>query len=184
MVKQDKITLETEVNTSELACVLGITGRRVRQLVEDGVLEKISTGCFLLCKSVQAFVAGVNQKSKPTKTDEDRAEAEVSLKKAKAIKAVLEAKELQGKMHRSEDVEAITGDLILFMRDRLSALPGRLAVDVAEVDNPAKVAEIIKNEVYKIMEEMSHYKYDPAEYAERVRERQNWESSMNNDEKE
>ena len=36
----EKITLETEVTSSELACVLGITGRNVRQLVEDGQLEK------------------------------------------------------------------------------------------------------------------------------------------------
>lgn len=184
MTKQDKITLETEVNTSELACVLGITGRRVRQLAEDGVLEKVSTGCFLLCKSVQSFMAGSNKRNKPTETDEAKAEAEVSLKKAKAIKAGLEAKEMLGKMHRSEDVEAFTGDLIIFMRERLSAFPGRVAVDVAEVDNPAKVAEILRSEIYKIMEEMSHYRYDPAKYAERVRERQNWESSMSNDEEE
>lgn len=182
MAKTEKITLETEVNTSELACILGVTGRRIRQLAEDGVLEKVSTGCFPLCKSVQAFIAVANQKAKPSKTEEDRAAAEVSLKQAKAIKAVLEAKELQGKMHRSEDVEAITGDLIIFMRDRLSALPGRLAVDVAEADNPAKVSEILRNEIYRVMEEMSHYRYDPAKYAERVRDRQNWESSMHDEE--
>ena len=42
-----KITPETEVSTTELACVLGITGRCIRQLAEDGQLEKVSKGRFL-----------------------------------------------------------------------------------------------------------------------------------------
>ncbi len=52
-----KITPETEVSTTELACVLGITGRCIRQLAEDGQLEKVSKGRFLLCDSVQRYFA-------------------------------------------------------------------------------------------------------------------------------
>ena len=44
----DVITGETEVSTTELACVLGITGRRIRQMAEDGQLQKVSKGRFLL----------------------------------------------------------------------------------------------------------------------------------------
>lgn len=51
-----KITSETEVSASELACVLGITGRNIRQLVEDGQLEKVD-GHFILSDSVQRYVA-------------------------------------------------------------------------------------------------------------------------------
>ena len=36
----DVITEETEVSTTELACVLGITGRRIRQMAEDGQLQQ------------------------------------------------------------------------------------------------------------------------------------------------
>ena len=39
MAKNPDITKETEVSTSELACVLGVTARYVRQLAEDGVLS-------------------------------------------------------------------------------------------------------------------------------------------------
>ena len=51
-----KITSETEVSSSELACVLGITGRNIRQLVEDGQLEKASKGHFLLCDCVKRYI--------------------------------------------------------------------------------------------------------------------------------
>ena len=52
----DVITGETEVSTTELACVLGITGRRIRQMAEDGQLQKVSKGRFLLADSVQRYV--------------------------------------------------------------------------------------------------------------------------------
>ena len=142
-----KITSETEVSSSELACVLGITGRNIRQLVEDGQLEKVD-GRFILSASVQRYVAF---KSKRDKDDEEqrldkaRRTAEVTLRASKAQIAKMEADELRGKMHRSEDVAAMTEDLIYTIRGSLMALPGRLAVDVAATATPAEAAEIIRN---------------------------------------
>jgi len=174
----EKITLETEVTSSELACVLGITGRNVRQLVEDGQLEK-KDGRFLLCDSVQRYVAF---KSKRDKDDEEkrlektRLTADVTMKASKAQIAKMEADELRGKMHRSEDVAAMTEDLIYTIRGSLMALPGRLAVDVATVTTPAEAAEIIRKEVHALMRELANYQYDPEKYEERVRERRKWEA--------
>lgn len=173
-----KITSETEVSSSELACVLGITGRNIRQLVEDGQLEKVD-GRFILSDSVQRYVAF---KSKRDKDDEEqrldkaRRTAEVTLRASKAQIAKMEADELRGKMHRSEDVAAMTEDLIYTIRGSLMALPGRLAVDVATVTTPAEAAEIIRKEVHALMRELANYQYDPEKYEERVRERRKWEA--------
>jgi len=79
-------------------------------------------------------------------------------------------------MHRSEDVAAMTEDLIFAIRGMLLALPGRLAVDVATAKEAAEAAEIIRQEVYKVMEEISHYQYDPKKYEERVRDRMRWDT--------
>jgi hypothetical protein len=173
-----KITSETEVSSSELACVLGITGRNIRQLVEDGQLEKVD-GRFILSDSVQRYVAF---KSKRDKDDEEkrlektRLTADVTMKASKAQIAKMEADELRGKMHRSEDVAAMTEDLIYTIRGSLMALPGRLAVDVATVTTPAEAAEIIRKEVHALMRELANYQYDPEKYEERVRERRKWEA--------
>lgn len=173
-----KITSETEVSSSELACVLGITGRNIRQLVEDGQLEKVD-GRFVLSASVQRYVAF---KSKRDKDDEEqrldkaRRTAEVTLRASKAQIAKMEADELRGKMHRSEDVAAMTEDLIYTIRGSLMALPGRLAVDVAATATPAEAAEIIRKEVHALMRELANYQYDPEKYEERVRERRKWEA--------
>ena len=81
---------------------------------------------------------------------------------------------MQGQMHRSEDVEKMTQQLIYTIRGMMIALPGRLAVDVAGVDDAAEASVIIRREVNAILDELSNFKYDPDAYAQLVRERQKW----------
>jgi len=167
---------DTTVKTTALAAIVGVSARRIQQLAQDGVLESDGKGQFKLYDSVQRFIEMRSREKELTKSEKDRDEAEVSMKKAKAIVAVLEAKELQGKMHRSEDLAAFTEDLIFTIRGMLLALPGRLAVDAAATSTAADAAELIRQEVYKVMEELSRYKYDARKYEERVRERRKWDS--------
>ncbi len=177
-MEQNKITSGTEVSTTELACVLGITGRRVRQLAEDGQLRKLRQGRFLLCEAVQnyiSFSSGESESEEEIQIEKKRRIAEATLKTAKAQIAKMEAEELEGRMHRSEDVAAVTADLIYEIRGALMALPGRLAIDTAAADTPAETAEIVRLEVSKIMGELSKYRYDPNRYSELVRERRKWE---------
>ena len=180
----DVITGETEVSTTELACVLGITGRRIRQMAEDGQLQKVSKGRFLLADSVQRYVKFLSDgpmDEEDKKLEKTRRVAETTMKASKATIAKLEAEELKGKMHRSENVAAMTTDLIYAIRGAMMALPGRLAVDVASANSPAEAAEIIRREVNKAMRELSNYRYDPKKYEERVRERRAWEADSGRD---
>ena len=101
-------------------------------------------------------------------------DAEARIKKAKAEVAELELKELRGKLHRAEDVEAIVTDSVLLIRSMLLALPGKLAVDLASMEDAAEVADRIKKEVYDVLNRMSEYEYDAEAYAERVKEREGW----------
>lgn len=176
----EKITVDTEVSTTELACVLGVTGRRIRQIAEDGDIEKIGKGRFNLRESVQKYIKFL---LRDTMSDEDlklektKRTADITLKASKARIAKMEADELQGKMHRAEDVAAMTEDLIYTIRSALNALPGRIAVDVAAVTSPAEAAEIIRKEVHKVMRELAEYHYDPEKYEKLVRERKNWSTT-------
>lgn len=183
----EKITADTLVSTTELACVLGITGRRIRQLAEDGVLDKVKEGRFNLSDSVQKY--NLFSSSNMTKEEIEaekkinkaKVTADITIKTSKAKIEKLKADELEGKMHRSEDVEAMTTDLVCVIRGMLIALPGRLAVDVADVKSAAEASEIIKKEVYAIMRELSQYKYDPKKYEERVRDRLKWDNAGDED---
>ncbi|MCI8526853.1 MAG: hypothetical protein HFF17_13270 [Oscillospiraceae bacterium] len=181
----NKITTDTEVSTSELACVLGITARYVRQLTEDGQLEKVKQGRYMLCASVQKYIDSREAVTEDeVKLEKAKRAAEVTLKTSKAHIAKMEADELRGKMHRSEDVEAMTADLIYTIRGSLLALPGRLAIDVAAVKTPAEAAEVIRRGVTLLMQELSQYQYDPKKYEERVRKRMAWDIDIDTGEDE
>lgn len=178
----EKISLETQVTEGEVAVVLGISARHVRRLTEDGIFQK-SDGKYNLAKSVQTYITY----SKKANTDEDRKmdqamkKATVKLKSSKAAVAELEANELQGKMHRAEDVEAITSDMVFTIRSALNALPGRLAMEVVNIGTANEAAQIIRKEVNLIMNELADYDYDPEKYQERVRSRLEWEAKENED---
>lgn len=172
-----KIDAEAEVSTTELAAILGVTARRVQQMAQDGTIVPVRRGYFQLGDAVQRYI---NFLSKPQvseaeqKLETARKQSEAQLKLSKAQLAKMEVEELKGRLHRSEDVEAFTEDLIYTIRSALLSLPGRLSVDVAATSSPAEASECIRKEVHAIMRELSNYRYDPEKYAERVNERRNW----------
>lgn len=175
-----KITSDTEVTVAELAVVLGLSSRRVRQLADEGIIQSVGKNAYNLAVSVQAynkFLSNRLPNEEDVKLEKAKKMAETQLKASKATVAKLQAQELQGKMHRSEDVAAMTADLIFTIRGALIALPGRLAVSVASVRSPAEASEVIKKEVHLVMRELANYKYDPEKYAERVRERMDWDAA-------
>lgn len=168
---------EQQVTTTELARVLGVTARRVQQLTQDGTFVTVKRGHFLLCDNVQryqSFISGSQMTEEEKKVEKARKAAEVKIKMAKADIAQLEADELKGNMHRSEDVAAITENMVMRIRSMLQALPGRLAVQCATAETTEECSVIIRDGVHAVMTELTKYAYDPAEYEKRVRERRDW----------
>ena len=136
----EKITDETEVSTTELAVVLGVSARRVQQMAQDGTVPTCRKGCFRLADSVQRYIKFLSDgpmDDEDKKLEKTRRVAETTMKASKATIAKLEAEELKGTMHRAEDVAAMTEDLIYTIRGALNALPGRLAVNCLLYTSPS-----------------------------------------------
>ena len=178
------VTDETTVSTTQLAMILGVTARRVQQLTQDGTLLTETRGRFLLADNVQryiTFVTGNQMSEEERKIEIQRRKSEAKLKTSKAIVAHMEAEELIGNMHRSEDVAAITEDMVKTIRAMLTALPGRLAVPVSKAESAEECSIIIRDGVYGVMDELSKYSYDPAKYEQLVRERREWSEREHQD---
>lgn len=170
--------------------------RRVEQLTQDGIIETVATSQgkrsvrryefeptikrYIKYLSDKAY--GREQKKGSLGKEEDKLQAEIDYKTAKARMAQLQLEELEGRMHSAEDVEAMTTDLCLAVRSSLLSMPGQLAIDIKEAQSTAEVSDIIKNAVNDILEELSRYEYDPKEYRRRVRERQGWIDKTEEDE--
>ena len=84
----------------------------------------------------------------------------------------------------SEDVAAMTSELIYTVRGALMALPSRVAINAAALSDPAEVAEYMRGEVNQIAEEIAMFRYDPAKYEARVRERKAWAEKLAGDDDE
>ena len=172
----NRISEDTIVNTTTMAVVLGVGIRRVQQMIQDGTLQTIAKGKLPLVKNVRNYIDFISDRQRTEeekKLDKARATAEAKLKVAKATIAELQAKELSGKMHRSEDVQIFTQGLIDTVKSALLSMPGRLAVEVSLCDTAEECSVLIKDAVWDILSELSEYDYDPEKYEALVRERQN-----------
>jgi hypothetical protein len=172
------------LKTADICRMTGKSNQWIGQLTSQGILVKKQTphgALYDMCETVKAYIEMLDARAdekddKEQATEAIRRKAEATFKQAKATVATLDAQERLGKMHRSEDVAAMTEDLIYTIRSGLLALPGRLAVDVMTAKNSAEASDIIEREIHKLMNELANYKYDAAKYQERVRERLNLEA--------
>lgn len=174
-----------------IAKLFSVTERRVQQLAQEGIIPAAQKKPykFDLLPTVQAYIKylSVKANSKETKSNDtvqaeaDKIRAEADLKQSKAKIAEMQLKELEGNMHRSEDVEAMTTDLVYTIRGMIMALPGRLAMDVVQAGSAAEASAMIRAECYKILEELSGYQYDPEAYQRRVRDREGWSTQVDDE---
>lgn len=174
------VTSDTEVKTTELAGILGVSARRIQQLAQDDIFRPVRRGWFSLGDSVRRYIAFLDKEKKQESDAEreqskKRARADVEWKESRAKIAKLQAEELEGTMHRAEDVQAMTEQLLYAVRGSLSALPGRCGKEVAETDNVREAIAILRREVNAVMNELQNFNYDPDGYKRLVRDRKNWE---------
>lgn len=179
-------------STDIIAKLFDLDVRRVQQLAKEGILPAASQRPykFDLLPTVKAYIRylrdranGKEAKTADTvKAEADKLRAEADLKQSKAKIAELQLKELEGKMHRSEDVEALTNDLVYTARSMIMALPGRLAMDVVQAGSANEASALIRTECYKILDELAGYQFDPEAYRRRVRDREGWSDALADEE--
>lgn len=180
------------VKTADVCKMLGASNQWVGQLTSQGSIHKSKTphgNLYELVSTGKEY--GEFMDAKRTKLDAEdeklekvKRKADATLKASKAKIAQAEAKELSGQMHRSEDVATMTAELIYTIRGALMALPSRVAINAAALSDPAEVAEYMRGEVNQIAEEIAGFRYDPAKYEARIRERRSWTEKLGGDEDE
>jgi len=172
---EEKKTNSQLVGVNVIAQLFGLTERRVQQLTQAGVLAATKDGRYNkydILKTVQRYIAYLQGKAaekeegRDIETERRASEAEASLKESKAGMAAMELRELESKMHRSEDVEAMTTDLILIITQRLNELPDRLA-GIHKTGSAAEASSAIQKEAHAILWDLSRYQFDPEEYEKR-----------------
>lgn len=145
------------VSTSELAEILGITDRRIRQLEKAGIISKISRGKYDLAAAVQQYISWIKSQYAETDEELDLKKEKTLLTRANRQKVELELQIMRGELHRSEDVRRVMNDMLGAFRARCLAIPSKVAPKIQGKTDLAIIQDIIKKEVYEALSELADY---------------------------
>ena len=140
-----------DVNQKELAAILGITDRRVRQLKNEfglfskGLSSEKKQKNYVLEKCVPEYInykleAEVQQGTGYNK-EKEQAEHEQIKKKI----SILKLRKLKRELHEADDVEEFLTDMLVNFKNRLLSVPQKVILDILE------------REIFQPLEELSEY---------------------------
>lgn len=159
-----------------IAKLFGISERHVQRLAAGGVLpyESKRPYTFDLLTTIQAYIRYLKERiAEKQKSEEieqaeyDKLRAEADLKQHKAAFLKMEEKHLEEQMIESEIVADAYEDLILLIREKVMQIPGNVADNLAKASSKTETADIMRKECFRILRELSEYKYDPEEAEKR-----------------
>ena len=150
------------VNQKELAQCLGISSRRVRALREEGLFQTAQNGRgYPLENCVQEYIEyKVNAElGRSALISKEKVQAEHE--EVKRQISLLKLRKLRRELHEAADVEFYLSDMLVRFKNRLLALPSKLAMEIAGLEDINDIIQIIQKNMLDTLEELSEY--DPDE---------------------
>jgi hypothetical protein len=159
-VKQEKIKIhDQEIQTGELAAIVGKSDRWIRQLTKDKILNQVERGKYILGETIQAYIehvsGGKEEYNKPRlidyKTEHERIKTE---------KASLELAQMRADLHTSEDVESVMSDMLTAFRQKILAIPTKLAPQLTGIEDTNVIKARLTKDLHEALTELADYNPD------------------------
>lgn len=150
-----------------IAQLFGLSGRRIEQLVADGVIDRVRVEGggvrFELATTIQKYIKYLSDKA----YGKERSEEEAKLKEQK-LRADVALKESQGELHRLrteiaagkyisvEEVKADYNRFFIVFKNFALSVPSKMAGRLAGFVDPVEVREIendLQKEIKKILKD-------------------------------
>lgn len=152
-----------DVNQKELAAILGITDRRVRQLREqfglfaNGTNQEKKSKTYCLEKCVPEYInykleAEAQQGTSFIK-EKEQAEHEQIKKKI----SIYKLRKLKKELHEAVDVEEFLTDMLMCFKNYLLSIPQKVAPLVMSEDDMNVVIGILEKEMLEALWQLSEY---------------------------
>lgn len=144
-----------------LADMLGIKATTVRHLAADGVMPRASSGRYKMRDCVHNYVAQLRMQSKaPAPVADGQPELRDMQARHEAVKfqmSELQLKLMQGRVHKSEDVERVMSSMLASLRAKLLSIPSRVAPRASQMNDTNEVMTLLQLEIYDALHELSEY---------------------------
>lgn len=140
---------------------MGVSSRRVRQLREEGLFKlNEETRGYNLEKSIQEYIDyKVNaEMGRSASISKEKVQAEHE--EIKKQISLLRLRKLRRELHEAADVEYYLSDMLVRFKNRLLALPSKIAMEVSGEKDINKIIQIIKKDLLDTIEELSEYNPD------------------------
>lgn len=124
--------MDASVRYAVLQDYLGVSDRRIRQLVESGVIIRNSDGTFPLRDSVRAF-CDLQRQSATGRGGPGLAGQRERLAREQADSAEMKNAAARRELLPAREVETMWTDICRMLRSRLLAMPGRLQQRLAHL---------------------------------------------------
>lgn len=140
---------------STIAKLFNLTERRVQQLAKEGVIPKGERGKYDLVGAVRGYVKYLQERALGRSDAAYNDEADIKLERKRLIKAQADKTEsenqkLRGELVPFELVEDVLNEVAVLYGTSVDALPGRLANELAGINDPAEVKSRLFDECRRI----------------------------------
>ena len=148
--KDTKDFYNLEVGWQECVVFLKIPERTFYKMVKDGILPKRADGVYVLGEVAEAYF-----KNK-FGGDGIRA-AKLRYELANAELKEIDLAERKGELVKISDVNKQVGDNILNAKNKLLAMPGKIAPEITGMNDTRAIEGILKREIYAALTELAEY---------------------------
>lgn len=134
------------VTQKRLAEILGVGDRTVRNLVDSKILSRNEKGEYTLISNVKAYIEYLKANSESQR-----------LKKIQADRLELKYEIENGEVERLDVIERFISKMIMNFRQKILGLPNKLSKNLLGITERPIAEQIIKDELFIALEELSEY---------------------------
>lgn len=156
---KDKQEIKGYASKDTICRLFGLTGRRIEQLVSDGVIDRVKTKSgevrFETIPTIQKYIKHLSDKAygrehsnRETELKEQKLRAEVALKESQGELHRLRTEIAQGNYISVEEVKADYSRFFIVFKNFALSIPGKMAGRLSGFVDPVEVREI-ENELQK-----------------------------------
>ena len=141
----------------ELAKLLNITDRYVRQLAKDKILQK-SGNKYLLIENIHSYIEYIKSSNSGNKNLKDlKLQKEIEkLSKDIELKEIKIA-EIKNELHSAETVKKVMTSMLLNLKGKMLSVPNKVSPLVVGCDNLGDIQNIILENIEDALLELSDY---------------------------
>ncbi len=150
-----------EINQKQLAALLGITARQVRNLKQDGLFELTpNSRKYNAEKCVQEYIEFKikAETGRGTSVIKEKEQAEHERLKKEITKIKL--RKLRKEVHEASDVEEFLNNMLVDFRNRLLSVPGKIAPQILGETDINVIINQLTGEIVDTLDELSEYDPD------------------------